>query len=82
MCPHLFKHFVLDHYKLWQGLLNGWPLALMAIRRPRQRATTEYLKHHELVRQQLGVDLVLLLLDHVPNATRRQMVERHQRLAM
>ena len=50
--------------------------------RPRQGATTVYLKHRELVRQQLGVDLVLLLLDQVPNAMRCQMVERHQRLAM
>jgi hypothetical protein len=48
----------------------------MAIREPRQGATTEYLKHRDLVRRQLGVDLVLLLLDHAPATIRRQMVDR------
>jgi Uncharacterized protein conserved in bacteria len=49
----------------------------MAIREPRQGATPEYLKHRDLVRRQLGVDLVLLLLDHAPTTIRRQMVDRH-----
>lgn len=69
-------HFVLDRYKLWQGSLNGRKLALMAIREPRQGATSDYLKHRDLVRQRLGVDLTLLLLDQIPNAVRRQMIER------
>lgn len=74
--PSNLPHFVLDRYRIWQGTLNGRTLVLMAIREPRQGATTEYLKHRDLVRRQLGVDLVVLLLDHVPSALRRQMVER------
>lgn len=74
--PTNIPHFVLDRYELWQGKLNGRTLALMAIREPRQGATADYLKHRDLVRRQLDVDLVLLLLDRAPNAIRRQMVER------
>jgi hypothetical protein len=55
--------------------MNGRTLALMAIREQRQGATTDYLKNRDLVRRQLNVDLVLLLLDHVPNAIRRRMVD-------
>ncbi len=76
IAPTNVPHFVLDRYMLWEGFLDGRTLVLMAIREPRQGATTDYLKHRELVRRQLGVDLILLLLDHVPNAIRRQMVER------
>lgn len=74
--PTNLPHFVLDHYGLWQGSLNGRTLVLMAIREPRQGASTEYLKHRDLVRRQLDTDLVLLLLDHAPSAIRRQMVDR------
>lgn len=77
VAPTNVPHFVRDRYALWQGSLNRRTLALMAIREPRQGATTEYLKHRDLVRRQLGVDLVLLLLDHAPAAIRRQMVDRH-----
>lgn len=74
--PANVPHFVLDRYKLWQGRLGGRSLVLMALREPRQGVTADYLKHRDLVRRLLGVDLVLLLLAHVPSATRRQMVER------
>lgn len=74
--PTNLPHFVLDRYRLWQGTLTGRTLVLMAIREPRQGATAEYLKHRDLVRRQLGVDLVLLLLDHAPGVIRRQLVER------
>jgi DNA-binding MarR family transcriptional regulator len=76
VAPTNVPHFVLDRYRLWEGSLNSSTLVLMAIREPRQGATTEYLKHRDLVRRQLGVDLVLLLLDHAPSAIRRQMVDR------
>jgi DNA-binding MarR family transcriptional regulator len=74
--PTNVPHFVLDRYKLWQGRLGGRSLVLMGLREPRQGVTADYLKHRDLVRRQLGADLVLLLLDRVPNAVRRQMVER------
>ena len=76
IAPMNVPHFVLDRYKLWQGRLGGRSLVLMGLREPRKGVTADYLKHRDLVRRQLGVDLILLLLDHVPNATRRQMVER------
>jgi DNA-binding MarR family transcriptional regulator len=76
VAPTNVPHFVLDRYGLWRGSMNGRTLALMAIREPRQGATTEYLKHRDLVRRQLDVDLVLLLLDNAPSAIRRQMVDR------
>lgn len=74
--PMNIPHFVLDRYKLWQGRLADRSLVLMALREPRQGVTADYLKHRDLVRRQLGADLVLLLLAHVPNATRLQMIER------
>ncbi len=74
--PASLPHFVLDRYKLWLGTLNGRIVALIAIREPRQGATSDYLKHRDLVRQHLGADLSLLLLDQAPNAIRRQMIER------
>lgn len=79
VAPTNVPHFVLDRYRLWQGTLNGRTLVLMAVREPRQvgqGATAEYLKHRDLVRRHLGVDLVLLLLDRATGAMRRQMVER------
>ena len=76
IAPTNVPHFVLDRYKLWQGRLGGRSLVLMVLREPRQGVTADYLKHRDLVRRQLGVDLILLLLSHVPNAIRRQMVER------
>lgn len=74
--PTNIPHFLTDHYGLWQGALDGRTLVLMAIREARQGATADYLKHRDMVRRQLGVDLVLLLLDHAPSAVRRQMVDR------
>lgn len=76
IAPTNVPHFILDRYKLWSGTINGRSLILMAIRDPRQGATTEYLKHREVVRRQLHAELVVLLLERVPNAIRHQMVDR------
>lgn len=69
-------HFLLDRYRLWKGQLNGEPVLLVAIRAPKQGATYEFIKHRDLLRRHLGIRLVLLLLDSLPAAIRRQMVER------
>ncbi len=69
-------HFLHDRYRIWQGQLNGEPALLVAIRAPGHGATTEFIKHRDLLRRQLGIRLVLLLLEHVPTVIRRQMVER------
>lgn len=76
VAPSNIPHFLTDRYGLWQGVLEGRTLVLMAVREARQGATADYLKHRDMVRRQLGVDLVLLLLDHAPSAVRRQMVDR------
>lgn len=69
-------HFLLDRYRIWRGQLNGEPVLLVAIRTPGQGATANFIKHRDLLRRQLGVRLVLLLLEHVSAVVRRQMVER------
>jgi DNA-binding MarR family transcriptional regulator len=69
-------HFLLDRYRIWQGRLNGEAVLLVAMRAAGQGATAEFIKHRDLLRRQLGVRLVLLLLEHVPAVVRRQMVER------
>jgi len=69
-------HFLLDRYRIWKGELNGEPVLLVAIRAAGQGATSDFIKHRELLRRQLGVRLVLIVLEHVPAAVRRQMVER------
>lgn len=76
IAPTNIPHFLIDRYGLWQGALHGRTLVVMAVRETRQGATADYLKHRDMVRRQLGVDLVLLLLDHAPGAIRRQMVDR------
>lgn len=77
LTPTALPHFILDRYRFWEGHLHGIRLILVAIREPRQGATADYLKHRETVARHFGVRLVLLLLDNVPAAIRRQMVERH-----
>ncbi|MDF0490588.1 hypothetical protein PX554_20865 [Sphingomonas sp. H39-1-10] len=69
-------HFLLDRYRLWEGQLNSEPVLLVAARSQGQSAATEFIKHRELLRRHLGIRLVLLLLESVPAAARRQMVER------
>lgn len=69
-------HFLRDRYRLWQGLFHGEPVLLVAIRTPNQGATQEVIKHRDLLRRHLGIRFVLLLLDSLPAATRRQLVER------
>ena len=78
VAPTNLPHFVTDRYRMWQGSLNGRTLLLIAIRdmRPGQGVTADYLKHRDLVHRTLDVDIVLLLLDHAPNAIRRQMMDR------
>lgn len=79
VAPKSLPHFILDRYRLWQGQLQGQAILVMALREvlpTGSGATAQYLKHRELVRRELGVGLVLLLLDRASGAIRRQMVER------
>jgi len=78
VAPNGLPHFLLDRYRLWQGRLLGRPLLLAAWQnwRPGMGFTTDFVKHREILRRELGDQPVILLLDHAPAALRRQMVER------
>jgi DNA-binding MarR family transcriptional regulator len=76
IAPTNVPHFILDRYKLWSGVLNERRLILMAVREPRQGVTADYLKHREVVRQNLRAEIIILLLDKVSAVIRRQMVDR------
>lgn len=78
VAPTSLPHFLLDRYQLWQGMLFDQPVLFVAWKdwRPGMGFTTDFLKHREIMRRDLGVALVILLLDHAPAALRRQMVER------
>ncbi|WP_296615618.1 hypothetical protein [Sphingomonas sp.] len=77
--PTVLPHYLLDRYRLWLGQLNGEPLLVVAVREhmPGQGATHQFIKHRDTLRTELGAKVVLLLLDHVSTAIRRQMIERH-----
>lgn len=77
--PQGLPHFLLDRYRMWEGQLNGETVLLVAMREqvPGQGATSQFIKHRETLRAELGVRIVLLLIDHVSTASRRQMVDRH-----
>ncbi|MEQ1518651.1 MAG: MarR family transcriptional regulator [Usitatibacteraceae bacterium] len=79
IAPTTLPHFMLDRYQIWQGSLNGLKLLVVAIKEilpPGSGATAQYLKHRDRLRDQVDIDVVLLLVDHAPNALRRQMMER------
>jgi hypothetical protein len=61
IAPKALPHFILDRYSMWQGQLQGRNILLMAIREvlpTGSGATAQYLKHRDLVRRELGADLV------------------------
>ena len=76
--PTNLPHFILDRYRLWQGSLlnqqilvvqgNGWKRG--------EGFTSDFVRQRELLRDRLGVDLVILLLDHAPAPVRKQLVSR------
>ena len=71
-------HFILDRYRMWKGSLLGQPMLLVAGRgwKPGDGFAADFIRQRELLRDRLGVPLVLLLLDHAPAAVRKQMVAR------
>ena len=78
IAPAGLPHFLLDRYRLWQGTLLGQPLLLVAgkYRRAGMGFTTDFAKHREVLRRELGDQPVILLLDQATAAARRQMVAR------
>lgn len=76
--PPNLPHFILDRYRLWEGSLLGQPILIVEGKgwRPGESFTADFLKQRELLRDRLGVQLVVLLLDHAPAAVRKQLVNR------
>jgi len=76
IAPVTLPHFILDRYRMWKGSLLGEPMLLVAGKgwKPGERFTADFIKQRDLLRDRLGVPLVLLLLDHAPAAVRKQMV--------
>lgn len=75
VAPGRLPHYLLDRYHLWQGNLDGEPLLLVSARTPGWSGVSEFARHRDLLRRQLGVRLVLLLLRRARAATRRQLVD-------
>lgn len=78
IAPPTLPHFILDRYRMWKGSLLGQPMLLVAGKgwEPGEGFTADYIKQRELLRDRLGVPLVLLLVDHAQAAVRKQMVVR------
>jgi DNA-binding MarR family transcriptional regulator len=78
VAPTNLPHFLTDRYRLWQGTLLGQPMLLAAWKnwRPGMGFVSDFQKHRELLRRELGVQFVVLLLGRSTAAIRRQMVER------
>lgn len=78
IAPTRLPHFLLDRYRLWQGVLLGQSAIFMApkLHILQQGAAADLIKHRELIRRELGVPLVLVLLDSAPITIRKQMIER------
>jgi DNA-binding MarR family transcriptional regulator len=76
--PANLPHFLLDRYRLWQGSLLGQPMLLAAGKgwKPGEGFTRDFLKQREILRDRLGVPLVILLLEHASAAARKQLVSR------
>jgi DNA-binding MarR family transcriptional regulator len=78
IAPAGLPHFLLDRYRLWQGTLLGQPLLVFAWknRQPGTGLTTDFAKHRDILRRELGDQPVILLLDRATAAIRRQLVEK------
>ena len=78
IAPATLPHFILDRYRLWKGLLLGQPMLLVAGKgwKPGEGFTADFIKQRDLLRDRIGVPLVLLLLDYAPAAVRKQMIAR------
>jgi hypothetical protein len=78
IAPATLPHFILDRYRLWKGVLLGQPMLLVAGKgwKPGEAFTADFTKQRDLLRDRLGIPMVLLLLDYAPAAVRKQMIAR------
>jgi DNA-binding transcriptional ArsR family regulator len=68
-------HFLLDRYCLWRAELLNEPAIFIMPKTGSIGGVEEFLKHREQLRQRLGIGLYVLVLEAVPAALRRRLIE-------
>lgn len=74
--PLGLPHFLLDRYSLFRGELLDGPAIFVLPQNGSVGGVEEYLKHREQMRRRLDINLFVLILDGVPAALRRRLVEK------
>src|SRR3546814_17941580 len=74
--PLGLPHYLLDRYSLWKGELLDGPAIFILPQDNSIGGVEEYLKHRDQMRRRLDGGLLILVLEDVPAATRRRLVEK------
>ena len=74
--PLGLPHFLLDRYSLWRGALMDGPTVFILPQDGRIGGVEEFLKHRVQIRKRLDVNLLVLVLEGIPAALRRRLVEK------
>lgn len=74
--PLGLPHFLLDRYSLWRGELMDGPAIFVLSQNGSLGGVEEFLKHREQMRRRLDASLLVLVLEAVPAALRRRLVEK------
>ncbi|MFC3711327.1 hypothetical protein ACFOMD_02015 [Sphingoaurantiacus capsulatus] len=68
-------HFLLDRYSFWLGNLFGQPVLLMVFGAQSVGPVASLLKQRDIVRQHMGEQRTLLVIDHITPRMRQQLIE-------
>lgn len=74
--PLGLPHFLYDRYCLWRGELLNSPAIFIGSHTGSVGGIAEFLKHRDQMRRHLDAGLFVLLLEAVPAALRRRLVEK------
>ena len=74
--PLGLPHFLYDRYALWRGELLDSPTVFIVPQSGRIGGVDEFLKHRDQMRRHIDARLFVLLLEAVPAALRRRLVEK------
>src|SRR3546814_413979 len=74
--PLGLPHYLLDRYSLWKGELLDGPAIFILPQDNSIGGVEEYLKHRDQMRRRLDGGLLVLVLEGVPAALRRRLVEK------
>lgn len=74
--PLGLPHYLLDRYSLWTGELLDGPAIFILPQNGSIGGVEEYLKHRDQIRRRLDSSLLVLVLEGVPAALRRRLVEK------